>query len=61
MISPGIIEYKEIPRPELLGEKDVLLKIDKIVAEHGAASAYPTRTLMLAASRKLVDMRWNKP
>lgn len=30
MISPGIIEYKEIPKPELLGDRDVLLKIERI-------------------------------
>jgi len=30
MISPGIIEYKEIPKPEMLGDRDVLLKIERI-------------------------------
>ena len=30
MISPGIIEYREIPKPERLGDKDVLLKIERI-------------------------------
>ncbi len=30
MISPGIIEYKEIPKPERLGERDILLKIERI-------------------------------
>ena len=30
MTSPGIIEYREIPKPDQLGEKDVLLKIERI-------------------------------
>lgn len=30
MKSPGFIEYREIPKPEQLGEKDVLLKIERI-------------------------------
>ncbi|HEC45032.1 MAG TPA: Zn-dependent alcohol dehydrogenase [Bacteroides sp.] len=30
MTSPGIIEYKEIPKPEVLGARDVLLKIERI-------------------------------
>ena len=30
MISPGIIEYRGMPKPEQLGEKDVLLKIERI-------------------------------
>jgi len=30
MISPGVIEFKEIPKPESLGAKDVMLKIERI-------------------------------
>ena len=30
MISPGVIEFQEIPKPESLGEDEVLLKIERI-------------------------------
>ena len=30
MTSPGIIEYREIPKPELVGPGEVLLKIERI-------------------------------
>jgi threonine dehydrogenase-like Zn-dependent dehydrogenase len=30
MTSPGVIEFREIPKPESLGSKEVLLKIERI-------------------------------
>ena len=30
MTSPGVIEYREIPKPETLGPREVLLKIERI-------------------------------
>jgi len=30
MVSPGIIEFNEIPKPELLGADEVMLKIERI-------------------------------
>ena len=30
MITPGVIEYKELPKPEKLGPNDVMLKIERI-------------------------------
>jgi threonine dehydrogenase-like Zn-dependent dehydrogenase len=30
MTSPGVIEYREIPKPESLGSKEVMLKIERI-------------------------------
>jgi hypothetical protein len=30
MTSPGVIEFREMPKPESLGLKEVLLKIDRI-------------------------------
>jgi MscS family membrane protein len=37
-------------------KQDVLLKIDKIVAEHGAAIAYPTRTLKMDLAPELAGL-----
>ena len=30
MVSPGIIEFNEIPKPESLGTDEVMLKIERI-------------------------------
>ena len=30
MISPGVIEFREVPKPEILGSGEVLLKIERI-------------------------------
>jgi len=40
-------------------KQDVLLKIEKIVAEHGAAIAYPTRTLKMEWAPELAGLEAN--